>query len=238
MSTKALKRGYAYVFADIHNVDPRTKVLNATITLNAIPIRTASGLYHTSVEANPEIRNDSFRTLLNHQDGPHYQPRNIRSAPPSSRPCACNHRSDSYRRELEARAASARAEANYYDRYMQLSSNVAQKHPNPGRPREHIGRIGGNWRHIREVLGYTGTQVCFVDGLVSLYDKEQAARAGPQRGGAAWRSRLAGPTGYSANLQGHELTGQAPKGPAYELDHFNTSRGGDSKYKGFYTLRQ
>ena len=30
--------------------------------------------------------------------------------------------------------------------------------------RLHEGRIGGAWRHIKEVLGYRGSQICFVDG--------------------------------------------------------------------------
>lgn len=131
----------------------------------------------------------------------------------------------------------SRTSDNYHDRYMQLSSNVAQRHPHQSQPRERMGRIGGSWRHIREVLGYTGTQVCFVDGLVSLYDKDTMSN-GSQRG-PAWRARLSGPTGYSANLSGHELTGSlGNSGPTYELNHNQTTTGGDSKYKGFYTLRQ
>jgi len=92
---------------------------------------------------------------------------------------------------------SARGES-YQDRYLQLSANVADRYPSTGRPRERMGRIGGSWRHIREVLGYTGTQVCFVDGLVSLYDtdnKSAGLHKGPQ-----WRARQSGPTGYSANM--------------------------------------
>ena len=68
-----------------------------------------------------------------------------------------------------------------------------------------MGRIGGSWRHIREVLGYTGSQVCFVDGLVSVYDKEGGHEV-PR--GPAWRARLAGPTGYSANLSGQDIMAQ------------------------------
>ena len=26
------------------------------------------------------------------------------------------------------------------------------------------GRIGGSWRHIKEVLGHGGSRVCYVDG--------------------------------------------------------------------------
>lgn len=87
---------------------------------------------------------------------------------------------------------------DYYQRYLELSSNVAYRHPHLATPRERQGRIGGSWRHIKEVLGYTGSQVCFVDGLVSLYDKE--VRESAVSRGPAWRARLNGPTGYSANL--------------------------------------
>ena len=33
--------------------------------------------------------------------------------------------------------------------------------------REKIGHSGGNWRHIKQVLGYGGNQVCFVDGKIN-----------------------------------------------------------------------
>jgi len=125
---------------------------------------------------------------------------------------------------------SARGD-NYHDRYMQLSANVAIKHPNPGKPRERMGRIGGTWRHIREVLGYTGSQVCFVDGLVSLYDLEdKQLNRGPN-----WRARMAGPTGYSSNLSGHELRGTLSGGPGADGER---SARDTHKYKGFYTLRE
>ncbi|ELT90647.1 hypothetical protein CAPTEDRAFT_220997 [Capitella teleta] len=58
----------------------------------------------------------------------------------------------------------------HYSRYLSLSQNVAQRYPNPGPPRYREGAIGGNWRHIKEVLGHSGSRVIFVDGLVSLED--------------------------------------------------------------------
>lgn len=68
---------------------------------------------------------------------------------------------------------SERRSDEFYRRYNQLSAKVAYQYPDPGVPRERQGRIGGSWRHIKEVLGHGGTRVVFVDGLVRLYDQEK-----------------------------------------------------------------
>lgn len=56
--------------------------------------------------------------------------------------------------------------------YSDLTSKIAYRYPNPGLPRLRQGRIGGSWRHIKEVLGHGGSRVCYVDGLVGVYDEE------------------------------------------------------------------
>ncbi|XP_041367551.1 uncharacterized protein LOC121382114 isoform X2 [Gigantopelta aegis] len=69
--------------------------------------------------------------------------------------------------------------------YCNLTKQIAYIHPNPGPPRCREGRIGGTWRHIKEVLGHSGSRVVFVDGLVSIYDSENFNNAlhdeGPYR---------------------------------------------------------
>ena len=35
--------------------------------------------------------------------------------------------------------------------------------------RERQGRIGGSWRHIKEVLGHGGSRVVFVDGKSEVF---------------------------------------------------------------------
>ncbi|XP_011435825.2 uncharacterized protein [Magallana gigas] len=44
-----------------------------------------------------------------------------------------------------------------------LTSKIAYRYPNPGNPRQRQGRIGGSWRHIKEVLGHGGSRVVYVD---------------------------------------------------------------------------
>ncbi|KAL3842349.1 hypothetical protein ACJMK2_020375 [Sinanodonta woodiana] len=61
--------------------------------------------------------------------------------------------------------------------YADLTSKIAYRYPNPGLPRIRQGRIGGSWRHIKEVLGHGGSRVVFVDGLVSTYDQENFNQA-------------------------------------------------------------
>jgi len=40
------------------------------------------------------------------------------------------------------------------------------------------GAIGGTWRHIKEVLGHHGgSRICFIDGLVSVYDTDKFTQA-------------------------------------------------------------
>uniref|UniRef100_A0A2C9KFR0 Uncharacterized protein n=1 Tax=Biomphalaria glabrata TaxID=6526 RepID=A0A2C9KFR0_BIOGL len=56
--------------------------------------------------------------------------------------------------------------------YSELASQIAYRYPNPGLPRAREGAMGGTWRHIKEVQAFTGSRLCFIDGLVSLYDQE------------------------------------------------------------------
>uniref|UniRef100_K1R3K9 Uncharacterized protein n=1 Tax=Magallana gigas TaxID=29159 RepID=K1R3K9_MAGGI len=58
-----------------------------------------------------------------------------------------------------------------------LTSKIAYRYPNPGNPRQRQGRIGGSWRHIKEVLGHGGSRVVYVDGLISVYDSENFNQA-------------------------------------------------------------
>jgi len=60
----------------------------------------------------------------------------------------------------------------FRDSYADLTSQIAYRFPNPGLPRLRQGSIGGSWRHIKEVLGHSGGRVCYVDGLVAVYDEE------------------------------------------------------------------
>jgi len=61
--------------------------------------------------------------------------------------------------------------------YTDLAHQIAYRYPNPGLPRIRQGAIGGTWRHIKEVLGHHGSRVCFVDGLVSVYDTDKFSEA-------------------------------------------------------------
>ncbi|XP_055997269.1 uncharacterized protein LOC130047074 isoform X3 [Ostrea edulis] len=61
--------------------------------------------------------------------------------------------------------------------FSNLSSKIAYRHPNPGNPRQRQGRIGGSWRHIKEVLGHGGSRVVYVDGLISVYDSDNFNQA-------------------------------------------------------------
>ncbi|XP_012942291.1 uncharacterized protein LOC106012803 [Aplysia californica] len=61
--------------------------------------------------------------------------------------------------------------------YSDLAHQIAYRYPNPGLPRIRQGAIGGTWRHIKEVLGHHGSRVCFVDGLVSVYDSDKFSDA-------------------------------------------------------------
>ncbi|KAL8584817.1 hypothetical protein ACOMHN_037522 [Nucella lapillus] len=67
-----------------------------------------------------------------------------------------------------------RGPEDYYKRaYDDLTQKIAYRWPNPGTPRNHVGRSGGTWRHIKEVLGHGGSRFVFVDGLVSVYDDQK-----------------------------------------------------------------
>ncbi|GFR74197.1 zinc finger SWIM domain-containing protein 6 [Elysia marginata] len=73
-------------------------------------------------------------------------------------------------------------DSNPYDEafqksYTDLAHQIAYRYPNPGLPRIRQGAIGGTWRHIKEVLGHHGSRVCFVDGLVSVYDTDRFSEA-------------------------------------------------------------
>ncbi|ESO97614.1 hypothetical protein LOTGIDRAFT_228247 [Lottia gigantea] len=78
----------------------------------------------------------------------------------------------------------------YSRAYTDLSKQIAYRHPNPGKARERQGRIGGSWRHIKEVLGHGGSRVVFVDGkndrIPPRVYKNQGAREG--RSGGHWRN--------------------------------------------------
>ncbi|KAL4224646.1 hypothetical protein ACF0H5_015343 [Mactra antiquata] len=63
--------------------------------------------------------------------------------------------------------------SRFRESYADLTQQIAYRFPNPGLPRLRQGRIGGSWRHIKEVLGHGGSRVCYVDGLVAIYDEEQ-----------------------------------------------------------------
>ncbi|XP_076471407.1 uncharacterized protein LOC143301187 [Babylonia areolata] len=67
-----------------------------------------------------------------------------------------------------------RGPEDYYKRvYDDMTKKIAYRWPNPGTPRNREGRIGGTWRHIKEVLGHGGSRFVFVDGLVSVYDDQK-----------------------------------------------------------------
>ncbi|XP_061183095.1 uncharacterized protein LOC134238279 isoform X4 [Saccostrea cucullata] len=61
--------------------------------------------------------------------------------------------------------------------FSNLTNKIAYRYPNPGNPRQRQGRIGGSWRHIKEVLGHGGSRVVYVDGLISVYDSENFNQA-------------------------------------------------------------
>ncbi|XP_071099729.1 uncharacterized protein [Haliotis cracherodii] len=65
-----------------------------------------------------------------------------------------------------------KAQLEFRRAYSDLTSKIAYIHPNPGLPRTRQGRIGGTWRHIKEVLGHSGNRTVFVNGLVGVYDSE------------------------------------------------------------------
>ncbi|XP_064603908.1 uncharacterized protein LOC135469241 [Liolophura sinensis] len=68
-------------------------------------------------------------------------------------------------------------EERFNKNYQEMTQRIAYRHPNPGMPRSRQGRIGGSWRHIKEVLGHGGSQICFVDGLVRMYDSTKFNQA-------------------------------------------------------------
>lgn len=71
------------------------------------------------------------------------------------------------------RSKSEDFNVRFKESYHDLTQQIAYRFPNPGLPRLRQGRIGGSWRHIKEVLGHGGSRVCYVDGLVAIYDEEQ-----------------------------------------------------------------
>jgi len=77
---------------------------------------------------------------------------------------------------------SSQAAEDYNDKfeksYSDLQHQIAYRYPNPGLPRIRQGAIGGTWRHIKEVLGHHGgSRICFIDGLVSVYDTDKFTQA-------------------------------------------------------------
>lgn len=131
----------------------------------------------------------------------------------------------------------------FYNRYQRLSHNVAYRYPNPGAPREREGRIGGSWRHIKEVLGHGGSRVVFVDGLVRLYDLDKSKMRGGRP--APMRASLTLPAHRKEDreqIRMHEAHQQRcqpwVEGPQLpEVGKPHDLPGSPAKYKGFYTLR-
>jgi len=79
--------------------------------------------------------------------------------------------SDSNFQEI-LKSQSKEHDMQFQKSYNKLTSKIAYRYPNPGMPRQRQGRIGGSWRHIKEVLGHGGSRVVYVDGLISVYDTE------------------------------------------------------------------
>jgi len=130
----------------------------------------------------------------------------------------------------------------HYNRYHQLSRNIAFRYPDPGQPREREGRIGGSWRHIKEVLGHSGSRVVFVDGLVRLYDLDKSMLRSKKT--LPMTASLQLPSHYKEDRQlvkeeEHKQKCQpwvdGPQLPPINQPH--DLPGEPAKYKGFYTLR-
>lgn len=79
--------------------------------------------------------------------------------------------------DVENNTAKEEFDDKFQETYSGLSHQIAYRYPNPGLPRIRQGAIGGTWRHIKEVLGHHGSRVCFVDGLVSVYDSNRYSEA-------------------------------------------------------------
>lgn len=79
--------------------------------------------------------------------------------------------------DVETEALKENYEDTFKRSYSDLAHQIAYRYPNPGLPRIRQGAIGGTWRHIKEVLGHHGSRVCFVDGLVSVYDTDKFSEA-------------------------------------------------------------
>ncbi|CAL1541176.1 unnamed protein product [Lymnaea stagnalis] len=69
------------------------------------------------------------------------------------------------------------SEQKFRRSYTDLAQQIAYRYPNPGMPKAREGAIGGTWRHVKEVLGHGGSMVCFIDGLVRVYDQEKFTEA-------------------------------------------------------------
>jgi len=137
----------------------------------------------------------------------------------------------------------------YYNRYMALSQNVADRYPDPGAPRERQGAIGGSWRHVKEVLGHGGSRTIFIDGLVSLYDmdmdwlRKKESPAMRQVSNSSFGVTRNDVDSYKATCQ-RELEQKSYKPWEHENDVLppinDTTRelpGEPSKHKGFYSMR-
>jgi len=130
----------------------------------------------------------------------------------------------------------------FYNRYHMLSRNIAFRYPDPGQPREREGRIGGSWRHIKEVLGHTGSRVVFVDGLVRLYDLDKSML---RKKSMPMQASLKLPAHYKEDrdlqkADEHQRKCQpwveGPQLPPIQKPH--DLPGEPAKYKGYYTLRK
>lgn len=135
----------------------------------------------------------------------------------------------------------------FRESYADLTQQIAYRFPNPGLPRLRQGRIGGSWRHIKEVLGHAGSRVCYVDGLVSIYDEEQFNQT--LQAQSPYRPHLRRQL-YSANRGfDHEVARQRREGvqlPAVEELPMMSSNErarklaiqSPSKYKGVYSYNK
>lgn len=106
---------------------------------------------------------------------------------------------------------SADSESMFRRSYSDLAQQIAYRYPNPGMPKAREGAIGGTWRHVKEVLGHGGSRVCFIDGLVRIYDQEKFTEA-LQQPQPPTQSMLA-PSAHSHLNYNMSLTqaGRAPK---------------------------
>lgn len=133
--------------------------------------------------------------------------------------------------------------------YVELMNRVAYRYPNPGAPRIRQGRVGGTWRHIKEVQSNNTDRVVYVDGLVRVYDT-QKFNSHLLHSGIAPTAKSATPIyvsrsdqGYQTQLQGHIDNRHYKPWYTEKVERVqdtglsNLGRMDPSiKYKGFYKL--